>query len=192
MIPSDQQPNQRISSRAGIMKVAVDTGGISGNPTYEKLFEASISAAADCGVAVLAHFEKNEDAFPLVRLMERYGLPPERLIACHLDRMRFDIGYHRELAAEGIYLEYDTINRLRYHDNETEIKLILAMLGSGAGERLLLSLDTTNRRLRAYGANMGLDYILTDFAAQMRSAGVTNDEIETMMVNNPVRALSMQ
>lgn len=189
---SDRQPDRIVSARAGIVKVAVDAGGMYGNPAYEKLFEAAISAAADCGVAVLAHFEKNEDAFPLVRLLERNGLPAERLLACHLDRMRSDIGYHRELAAQGVYLEYDTINRLRYHDNKTEIDLILKMLSAGCKERLLLSLDTTKKRLRAYGADMGLDYILTDFSAQMRSKGVTNEDIETMMVNNPVRALLMQ
>lgn len=192
MISDGKDPDCRIPAKAGIIKVAVDTGGIDANSIYEKLFEAAISAAKESGAAILAHFEKNEDAFPLVRMMNRYGLSAERLLACHLDRMRYDIGYHRELAAAGVYLEYDTINRLRYHGNEKEIALIKALIADGSENRLLLSLDTTNERLRAYGADMGLDYILIDFSEQMKRSGITSKDIQMIMVNNPARALALK
>ena len=192
MSPDDKNPDGKIFAKAGIVKVAVDAGGIHTNLINEKLFEAAVSAAKEGGTAILAHFEKNEDAFPLIRLMGRYGLPPERLMACHLDRMRYDIGYHRELVAEGVFLEYDTINRLRYHGNDKEIALIEALIASGGVNRLLLSLDTTNERLRAYGGDIGLDYILTDFSEQLKRSGITNKDIQTMMVNNPARVLALQ
>ncbi|MEG1756446.1 MAG: hypothetical protein RRZ24_09265 [Clostridia bacterium] len=192
MMASDQSLERRIDAKAGMMKVAVDCGGIRANALYEKLFEAAVSAAAEAGVSIMAHFEKNESAEPLLLLMSQYGLAPNRLLACHLDRMRYDIGYHRELAATGVYLEYDTINRLRYHDNEMEIRLIAALLSDGWKDRLLLSLDTTNQRLRAYGAEMGLDYILTEFSALLQSAGITQDELYTMMVHNPSEALAFE
>ena len=103
---------------------------------YTRLFHAAVNTAAETGAAILAHFELGEDVFPLIRLMERAGLPPRRLLACHLDRARHDAAYHKEVADSGAYLEYDTINRLKYISNEQELDLICEMLEAGYEKKL--------------------------------------------------------
>lgn len=192
MHTSDGDGGRRIGAKAGIVKVAVDRGGVFADAVYEKIFRAALAAAGKTGAAVLAHFESGTDAFELLRLMEEYGLAPERLLACHLDRARHDAAYHSELAQAGAYLEYDTINRLKYFSNEKEIELILAMLREGHLEKLLFSLDTTNERLRAYGADMGMDFILTSFAPMLKAAGVSQETLGTIMIANPRRAIAIQ
>ncbi len=181
-----------LSARAGIIKVAVDAGGVFANEVYTKLFHAAVQAAAQTGVAILAHFEPDTDALELLRLMEQYGLAAERLIACHLDRARLDVGYHKEVAAAGAFLEYDTIHRLKYHDNETELTLIETMLQSGWAQKLLLSLDTTAQRLFSYGGDTGLDYLLSTFRSLMLQRGIGEDMVRIMMVENPQSALALR
>lgn len=191
MVTSVEDGEKRISAKAGIVKVAVDKGGIYSSKTYEKLFRAAISAAKNAQTAVLAHFENDTDAFELLRLMEDYGMAPDRLIACHLDRARHDAGYHRELAQAGAYLEYDTINRLKYISNEKEIELILNMLNGGYERNLLFSLDTTNQRLHSYGADFGLDYILTVFSDMLAEKGVDRSIIRDIMTANAAKAIAV-
>ena len=191
MLSSVQDGEKRLAARAGIVKVAVDKGGVYGTATYEKLFRAALTAAKKSGMAVLAHFESETDAFELLKLMEEYALPPEGLIACHLDRARHDLGYHKELAQAGAFLEYDTINRLKYISNEKEIQLICGMLEAGFRSSLLFSLDTTNQRLRSYGADFGLDYILTTFSAMLAEAGVGEDTLHDIMTANAAKAIAV-
>lgn len=182
----------RAKGCAGIIKVAVDRGGIGATKNYEKLFNAAIQASRETGAEILAHFEPDTDVFQLLRKMEQAHLPAGRLIACHLDRARIDEQYHKEVAKAGAFLEYDTINRLKYVSDENEIRLILKMLESGVEDRLLLSLDTTNERLRAYGGNMGLDYILTDFSMMLKNHGVREETLKKIMISNAAKALSIE
>lgn len=176
-------------SKAGIIKIAADTGGIYADAVYTKLFEAAAWAAQITGAPVMTHIEKGADALEVVKFFEERNIAPERLILCHLDRAKYDFDYHKEVAETGAFLEDDTINRLKYHDNKTEAELILYMLEQGFKDRLLMSLDTTNQRLRHYGADMGLDYILNDFAPYLKSLGVREEDISDIMIKNPSRAL---
>lgn len=182
----------RLGAKAGIIKVAVDKGGIRATKAYERLFGAAVSAASETGASLLAHFEPDTDAFELIEKMEKAGISPKRLIACHLDRARIDAAYHAEVASAGAFLEYDTINRLKYVSNEAELDLIMNMLDKGFEDSLLLSLDTTNERLRAYGANMGLDYILTVFRQMLGDRGAGAAVVEKLMQDNAARAIAIR
>jgi len=180
---------ERLTGRAGLIKTAVDAEGIHKDAVYEKLFEAASRSALETGAAVICHIEIGADAFPVVRFFADRGIAAGRLLLCHVDRARYDFGYHRELLQEGVFLEYDTINRVKYHSDEQEADLILEMLRAGYEDKLLWGLDTTNKRLRAYGGQMGLDYILSTFAPYLKSRGVTEKQLYKMFVANPQQAL---
>lgn len=189
MISDAQNHFEDTACSAGIIKTAVDSQGIYSDADYTELFEAAAQAAQITGAPVMTHIEKGADAFEVIKFFEERHVAPERLILCHLDRAQYDLTYHKEAAETGAFLEYDTINRLKYHDNKAEAELIIYMLEQGFKDRLLISLDTTNQRLRRYGANMGLDYILKDFAPYLASLGVSAADIKHMMVKNPAKAL---
>ena len=140
----------------------------------------------------MAHTEPKADVLEMIGFFSAAGIAPERLIICHLDRTRYDIGYHQEVLSTGAFLCYDSVNRLKYLSHDSEIALIKAMLGAGYENQLLLSLDTTNQRLRAYGADMGLDYILTTYVPMLREAGVSDAQISAMTAKNAREALRLQ
>ena len=64
------------------------------------------------------------------------------------------------------------------------------MIEGGHLEQLLLSLDTTNQRLSTYGGEIGLDYILNAFLPALRDAGVPEEQIRSMTIENPRRAFA--
>ena len=138
----------------------------------------------------MVHMDPGADALEVLRFFQANGTAPDRLMICHLDRTRYDFGYHEAIAETGAFLEYDTIHRPKYHSNEDEIALIAHMVSCGFGSQLLFGLDTTRERLKSYGAAFGLDYILTEFQWQLEphiGAGM----IKKIMTVNPGRLLQM-
>lgn len=176
--------------RAGILKAAADTGWQT-DPVYHKLFEAVAHAAARTGAPVMIHTEKGSDILALIRWFRNRGVPPDRLLICHLDRTRHDPSYHKEVLSAGCFLCYDSIRRYKYVSEQEELTLLLKMKEAGFLSQIVLSLDTTNRRLRSYGApDMGLDYIRTVYLPELRKQGFTDSELRQMSVTNAGKILN--
>ena len=192
LISSKKDGCRTLDAHAGMMKVAIDKGGIFADAVYEKLFHAAAAAAKKTGVPVLCHIEQEADAMHVVDFFAKQGIASERVMICHLDRARPDANYHKEVLRTGAYLEYDTINRTKYVSNQKEIEMIVKMLEEGFENKLLLSLDTTNQRLRAYGADMGLDYIIKEFVPMLKEAGVNEKEIQKMQSGNAKAVLKIK
>lgn len=183
--------SSRSEAKAGIVKAAFEPGGFE-DKVYGKMFEAVAETAAQTGVPILVHTEKNTDILKLIEYFERAHIAASRLIICHLDRTHYDVGYHKEVLSTGCFLCYDSVHRLKYVSEEQELELIKAMRDQGFTRQLLLSLDTTNQRLRAYYAkDMGLDYILKTYIPMLLSNTFTKDEIQFMCVLNAQNALSL-
>lgn len=192
MYSSKQDGAKKLSCRAGQIKTAIDREGIHADATYEKLFEAAAHAAYKTGASVMVHIEQDADALHVVDFFVKKGVCASKLILCHIDRARYDFGYNKECAQTGAFMEYDTINRLKYHDDVKEAELLEFMLGEGFVSQLLLGLDTTNARLRSYGAkDMGLDFILKAFIPFMEKRGVSKEIMSKMLVANPREALKI-
>jgi len=182
-------PCRQIPARAGIVKTALDSCGLTAQ--YEKLFCCAADASLAAGVPILIHIEKGSRPLELFEFLCRQGISPERLIFCHLDRACPDPGIHRELAGAGCYLEYDTIGRFKYHSDEEELTYFQLLKKERLLGQLLFSLDTTRLRLKAYSGPgaVGLDYILRCFVPLMRRHGFADSEIRQIAVLNPQSAL---
>ena len=180
-------PVRHIEARAGLIKSALDAGEFTSQ--YQKLFTAALEAAKISGAALMVHIEKGSDPEALAVFLEKQGLDPHRIVFCHLDRAVANTAVHRAICARSISLEFDTIGRPKYHDDRTEIGIILPLLEAGYENRLLMSLDTTRARLKSYGGTPGLTYILEQFIPLMRGSGITEEQIDLFFRKNPARLL---
>lgn len=179
-----------LNARAGIVKCAAIPGEMDANADYAMLFEAAAHAAAETGAPVMVHMDTNADAMKLLSYLTRFGIEPGRVIICHMDRACADVGVHEAVAEAGAYLEYDTIHRLKYKSDEDEIKLIAHMTERGFSDKLLVGMDTTNERLKSYGAAFGLDFILETFR-HMLAERIGQAGVDTISIANPAKALAM-
>jgi phosphotriesterase-related protein len=185
-VPGDRNfPGEQCGSRAGQIKAALDPG--EWDAQRHKLFNAAAGAAVETGRALMVHIEKGSDPLALADFLYQAGADLRRAIFCHLDRSVEDLGIHRELCERGLNLEYDTIARYKYHGDDKETGIILAMLEAGWERQLLLSLDVTRARLRCYGGEPGLSYILDKFIPLLRSRGVSEGQIQLFFHENPRR-----
>ena len=137
----------------------------------------------------MLHTEIGVGALGAIDLLGSIGLPPERIIICHVDRQAADLEIHLKIARTGVFLDYDTIGRFKYHDDASEIHLIQQMIAAGFLEQILLSLDTTASRFASYGGEIGLDYLLRHFLPALRNAGLSTPDCLQMTCINPAKAL---
>lgn len=178
-------PAHRTGILAGQIKTALDRPGLTDQ--YKPLFRAAVRAARDTGAPLMAHIEQGADPLELAAFLEGEGMDMDRLIFCHLDRAAADLSIHRRLCALGITLEYDTVAREKYHSDDRELEIIDALLEAGYEDRLLMSLDVTRARLKSYGGQVGLCYMLETFLPRMRARGVTEGQLRKIFVENPAR-----
>jgi len=180
-------PKKRSESKAGIVKAAITADGLT--DYTRRLLRAAGRAAAFYGVPLMLHTEAGKAAIEAVDVLNGVGLSSDRILVCHVDRQAHNLAPHLALAKKGVYLEYDTIGRFKYHDDASEIDLIREMIQAGHIDQILMSLDTTTARFKSYGGEIGLDYLINTFLPQLQSAGVSIDECIRMTRHNPIRAL---
>ncbi|WP_240468560.1 hypothetical protein [Gracilibacillus sp. YIM 98692] len=183
-----QPPQQKIENRAGIIKTAIDEERV--KDPEKKWFHAAAKVALETGAPIMCHTESKQQAVILADFYTENGVPPEQLIMCHLDRTLDGLEVHKEIAERGIYLEYDTIGRFKYHSDESEAEMIVQMIEWGLEDSILLGLDTTRQRLKSYGGVIGLDHIKESFIPLLKNYGIEEKSIEKMMVHNPATAFS--
>lgn len=183
-LPEESQPQ-----RAGIIKCALDRENLT--PRYKELFRAAAKAAIATERTMMVHIEKGSDPVLLLDFLLSLGMDPKHLVFCHLDRAIEDMDIHKAVARQGVFLEFDTIGRFKYHSDEHEIELMKDLIQAGYEDNLLFSLDTTRARLKSYcpGA-VGLDYILNVFIDKLKEAGVTDSQIRKISNQNCIRALA--
>lgn len=181
-------PAHQIPVAAGQIKTAMEADEMSGQ--YEKLFSAAAHAAVETGAPLMVHIENGYSPVRYLEFLIKAGVRPEQMIFCHMDRACADLGVHRELAASGVFLEYDTIAREKYHSDERELEIFQEMIQAGYEDSLLFSLDTTRQRLKAYHGGVGLDYILLSFLKKMESSGISQSVIDKISRDNPARAFA--
>ncbi|MDD2957777.1 MAG: phosphotriesterase [Lachnospiraceae bacterium] len=188
-VDADQkEPEQRIPNRAGQIKTALDTEGLT--ERYRTLFLAAADAAKETGAPVMIHVENGTDPRELLGLLLKEGVRAEQMIFCHMDRACKELSWHEEVASTGAYLEYDTIGRFKYHSDEREIEIIRHMCSQGYEDRLLFSLDTTRARLASYGGSLGLVYLIDSFLPKMAAAGIPEEKAEQMIRRNSAKAFA--
>lgn len=189
MVDETGRPSE---GRSGVLKGALEAAGIQTDSWHERRFLALTEAAMRVGAPVMFHIDPGADLCGLLRFLSEKKINPDRVILCHVDRTHQDPQIHRELLRAGVRLNYDSICRLKYVSHAQELSLISTMCQEGFASRITLSLDTTRARLSAYGGVIGLTYILKGFCKIMRGAGISEEDIRKMTVENGLNALSFQ
>ena len=175
----------RTGHRAGVVKVAGSAGGPSARD--RRVFEAAAIATARTGTALLTHCEGGTGGLAQLELLAELGVPPDRVILSHTDKV-LDRGYHRELLATGAFVVYDQGLR----SPEGTARLVRWMVEDGHADRLLLGTDGARRSLwSVLGGSPGLAALATGLGRRL--AGELGPAVmERIWVANPAAALELR
>ena len=171
----------------GIIKLAVSDTGITA--LEEKVLRAAGRVGAQFGVTVASHTTAGRSAVEEADILGSEGLPPERFVWVHT-QAEPDMGYHKEMAARGCYLEYDGIGAGA--DSAADAEQIGQVFAWGYQERVLLSQDAGWYKPgeRDGGEQTPYDFLPKEFLALLRQKGFSQDDIRLLAETNPKRAFA--
>ena len=178
---------RRSRVKAGVIKTATGKEGL--DSYYRKVFDAAVIAHKRTGAPILTHTELSTFGSEQARLLIQNGVEPGSIIISHMDRV-IEVDRNLELGELGVFLDYDTIARERYHCDDEEVTLIKMMVAAGYEDRIVLGMDSTRERLVSYGGAAGLDYILVQFKRKLEKAGLPEETVGRMLTINPQSALT--
>lgn len=173
--------------QAGFIKAACEAT-LEASPRH--LFEAAACAARQTGAMVAVHTEKGASAEQIVDFFYRQGLPPTRLMLCHIDK-RPDPLLHQELARAGVLLEYDTFFRPQYHPEERLWPLLEAMGKADLCGSIALATDLADLSMWAStGKGPGLASLPSIIRARLLERGFNPAEVQAMLGENVLQRLA--
>jgi len=177
--------------KAGVIKVATGDPIIS---DYEStVFQAAVKAAKETGVPIITHTEAATVGPDQQDLLLRLGSDPGGIMIGHQNNSE-SIDYAlRQLEKPGFYLGFDRVNPLMSTAAEDNI---VSLVARGYGDRIMISHDCIFVWLGRPGtlppqyAEWYPDYLFKKLLPKMKRAGVTDEQIRRILVDNPRRFFS--
>jgi phosphotriesterase-related protein len=179
--------------RPGIIgEIGTDKPWVS--PREERVHRAAARAARRTGLAITTHAVQSTVGLDQLDLFEAEGADLSRVVVGHADSNPSP-DYHRAIVERGASVEFDFLGMsftpLERHGEGRIVESICDLLARGHVERILLSQDVCHdSQLRRYGGN-GYTYLADTFLPRLREAGVSDDEVRTITIENPGRLLTI-
>jgi phosphotriesterase-related protein len=191
--------------RAGILKGAIGGAGLRPSSRIEtgdrKVLQACAFAQRRTGAAVEVHNMRRDLAAEVLDLLKDAGADLSRVILLHADRWGTEPLIYPKLLQAGCYLEFDGFGTAElglipapgfdYQMNDAQrCDLILKVIAQGYLKQILISQDVwVKTRAQSYGG-AGYAHILRNGVPLMKHKGVTEEQIHTILVENPKRVLT--
>jgi predicted metal-dependent phosphotriesterase family hydrolase len=178
--------------RPGIIgEIGTDKPWVS--PAEERVHRAAARAARRTGLAITTHGVLSDVGLAQLRIFEDEGLDPARVIIGHADSYPV-LDHYLAIIDRGANLEFDFLGmpwKAEQRGEDRTVDRLLELLAHGHVDRILLSQDVCHdTQLKRFQGN-GYTYLTDIFLPRLRSAGVTDLDIETMTVANPRRLLTI-
>lgn len=180
--------------RAGIIKVATGVGAIT---DYERaILAAAARASVETGAPITTHTDQGSLGDEQQRILTEAGVPAHRIIvghSCGTD----DHDYHMKIARGGSYLGFDRFGIDALFPDEKRVAALAKLIRAGAGDRAVVSHDSVwcwrgQPFPKAIWEAMPEDafnptHFERNIIPRLRAAGVSDEQIETLLVDNPRR-----
>lgn len=163
-----------------------------------KSLRAAAKAQKLTGAALNIHPGQHEDsAMEAIRIVEAAGADLTKTTMDHIDRGVRQRENRIALAKMGVVLEYDLFGREGYYPMEHRkidlpndhgrINEIMDLMSLGYIKQIVISQDIWNKTQRRTYGGWGYAHIMDNTLPVMRAKGMTQDDIRTIMVDNPAR-----
>jgi phosphotriesterase-related protein len=176
--------------KAAILKCATDEPGVT--PGVERVLRAVAAAHRQTGVPISTHTHAaTRRGLEQQRIFEQEGVDLTRVVIGHSGDTT-DIGYLEELIAGGSYLGMDRFGADVYLPFEERVDTVAAMCERGHADKMVLSHDAScfidwlpEDAVAVALPNWHYLHIHTDVLPALRQRGVTDEQIDTMLIHNP-------
>jgi phosphotriesterase-related protein len=166
-----------------------------------KVLRACAVAQRRTGVAINIHPSPSDDlALEIIKILDDAGADLSRTVISHVHPWGFSRTTLHTLADAGCYIEYDSFGQphagihplyfglvLDFSSAVRRIEDIMQLIADGYLNHILVSQDVCfKHHLVTYGG-CGYAHILRDVVPFMRHKGMSDEQIHTLLVENPKR-----
>lgn len=179
---------ERVDARAGLIKAG--TSYLKVTEFERRALQAAALAQSATGAPVVTHTSGGTMALEQASILKEHGADLSKIVVGHMHRNP-DPAYNKRVLDTGVNLGYDTC-RFKYYSENFVIDLLLNLVRAGYQKQIVLGHDAGTRGYqKAWGAGVGLDYLLTEFVPRLRSEGMPEEAIDDILVNNPARIFAI-
>ena len=125
-------------------------------------------------------------------IIEDMGVDPRLVCIGHLADIVGDprAELHRELASRGAFLGFDTVGHQITQGDAEKVRMIVSCIDAGYEDHVLLSADFAREAELKANGGAGYSSVTAIFLPKLRYAGVPEETIRKIMVDNPRRFLA--
>jgi phosphotriesterase-related protein len=191
---------QETEIKAAFLKCAADEPGIT--PNIEKIHRAVARASLQTGAPIMAHSRPASETGPRqIDILEEEGIDPAKVQIAHTGDSA-DLDYIERVLDRGVWIGMDRFGLDIFLPMEQRLPTMSALLERGYADRMFISQDycatldwyptEVMRQMDAAGLARGwsMTLIFEEVIPALREAGMTDDQLETMLVANPKRWLA--
>jgi phosphotriesterase-related protein len=168
-----------------------------------KVLRAAARAQQRTGASISVHPGRNRQApFEIIEILGEAGADLKRVIMCHIDARLRDHGQRCKLLQTGCVIEYDlwgweghfpsywTAEDFLDLPNDTQrIYEVRQLIEEGYIEQIVISHDICCKSRRVSYGGWGYAHISNYVVPMMLQRGMTREQIDDIMVENPKRLL---
>ena len=195
-----EQGIQGTEVKAGFLKCAADEPGVTEG--VEKVHRAVARACASTGAAIMAHSRPaSQTAFRQIEVFEEEGVDLGRVQIAHTGDTD-DLDYIERVLEKGVFIGMDRYGLELFLPMDKRNATVTALLERGYADRMFLSQDfcatidwfPEEAEEQMIEAGLVKDWSMTLLFEQviptLREAGMTDEQLDTMLVENPKRWLA--
>ncbi len=159
-------------------------------PAERKVFRAIAKAHLATHVPIFTHTANGLAAEAQLDIFESLGVPSEHVVIGHLGGLDDpEVTVHKAIAARGAFVGFDRLGGGPDADAR-KVPMVLALIEAGYLDNVLLASDFAAARDITQNGGPGYAKTITQFVPMLREAGVDDDAIHSMTVENPLRFLA--
>lgn len=177
--------------KASFIKVATERHGVT--PGLERILQAAAKAHRMTGVPISTHTDGKRGGIAQQDIFEREGVDLSRVIIGHCGDSE-DLDYLRGIMNRGSYAGMDRfgLDPLFLPTYQERVRIVAELCAEGFADRMLLSHDANcyidwNPDTPQIVPNSHFRFIPEVILPLLLEYGVTEDQVRTMMVDNPRR-----
>jgi phosphotriesterase-related protein len=186
------------SIRAGLMGELGTSSPI--YPFEERQLRAAARVQRQVGASINVHpLIWGREHLHILDILEEEGADLSRVAISHCDEL-IEPEWHARIAERGAILSFDTFGSETYFDRNfaqeprdtDRIESVLRLLEKGYGAQITLAHDICTRMQFHHYGGWGWDHILCTIVPRLRHMGVSQQELDTMLIDTPRRLLTLE
>ncbi len=161
------------------------------SPVEERILRAGARAHLQTGLTITTHGLFAPVGLEQLDILTDEGVDPRRVVVGHAHDYP-EHEYHAEIARRGAFISFDGMSDRNQYLLERDLKNIRKIVDAGYIDHLLLAHDVCLKSAYVTNGGGGYQFISNDLYPYLKQIGLTNQQFEHIMVDNPRRALTGQ